>query len=357
MNKVMINKKSAIIIGLQALLIVVLFWMLVFYGKDEYETFRTEQEEEIESLDRVTENEGVSTVVLSPAVQKNSGISTAKVTPMSYQKEIKSFGTVVPIDALIEAKTQLLNLKAALASAQANSQQHRTQYNRLKTLNADDKNVSDLAVQQAQALVTNDNALINSRALEISNLESSINLKWGKSLAALALGNQTKPVFNKLLARKSVLIQASLPFSAADPKPGDFIAITPLNGNSPIKATYISAATQADSNGAGKTFYYSAPAENLRIGMRVAVEMNAKNTQSNGVVIPSSAVVWYAGTPWAYFKEVDNQFIRKPISAEAEVDTGWFNSTFDADSVVVVKGAQLLLSEEFKYLIKNENDD
>ena len=85
--------------------------------------------------------------------------------------------------------------------------------------------------------------------------------------------------------------------------------------------------------------------------------MNAKNTQSNGVVIPSSAVVWYAGTPWAYFKEVDNQFIRKPISAEAEVDTGWFNSTFDADSVVVVKGAQLLLSEEFKYLIKNENDD
>ena len=182
----MINKKSAIIIGLQALLIVVLFWMLVFYGKDEYETFRTEQEEEIESLNRVTENDGVSTVVLSPAVQKNSGISTAKVTPMSYQKEIKSFGTVVPIDALIEAKTQLLNLKAALASAQANSQQHRTQYNRLKTLNADDKNVSDLAVQQAQALVTNDNALINSRALEISNLESSINLKWGKSLAALA---------------------------------------------------------------------------------------------------------------------------------------------------------------------------
>ncbi len=353
----MTNKKSAIIIGLQALLIVILFWMLVFYGKDEYESFRTEQEEEIESLDRVSEKDGVSTVVLSPAVQKNSGISTAKVTPMSYQNEIKSFGTVVAIDALVEAKTQLLNLKAALASAQANSEQHRTQYARLKTLNADDKNVSDLAVQEAKAAVVNDNAIINSKTLEINNLASSINLKWGKSLAALALDNKTNSPFNQLLARKSVLIQASLPFSASDPKPGDVIAITPLNGNKPIKATYISAATQADSNGAGKTFYYSAPADHLRIGMRVAVEMNAKNTVNNGVVIPSSAVVWYAGTPWAYFKEGENQFIRKPISAEAEVDEGWFNATFDADSEVVVKGAQLLLSEEFKYLIKNENDD
>jgi hypothetical protein len=115
----MTHKKSAIVIGLQALLIVILFWMLVFYGKDEYENFRTEQEEEIESLDRVTEEDGISTVVLSPAVQKNSGISTAKVVPMSYQNEVKSFGTVVPIDALLDAKTQLLNLQAALASAKA----------------------------------------------------------------------------------------------------------------------------------------------------------------------------------------------------------------------------------------------
>ena len=51
----MMNKKSAIIIGLQALLIVILFWMLVFYGKDEYEDFQTEQEEEIESLAHISE--------------------------------------------------------------------------------------------------------------------------------------------------------------------------------------------------------------------------------------------------------------------------------------------------------------
>jgi hypothetical protein len=55
------------------------------------------------------------------------------------------------------------------------------------------------------------------------------------------------------------------------------------------------------------------------------------------------------------------QFIRKPISTDTEVDSGnssgWFNQGIDKNSEVVISGAQLLLSEEFKYLIKNENED
>lgn len=354
----MINKKSAIIIGLQALLIVILFWMLVFYGKDEYEDFRTEQEEEIESLDRVAEKEGISIVSLSPAVQKNSGISYAKVKEMAYQDEIKGFGIVMPIDTLIEAKMMLLNLNAELSALKANNQQHQSQYDRLKTLNDDDKNVSDLAVQEALALVNTDKANINSKLLEIENLQANAKLKWGSSLANAALSNQPSSVFKNLLTRKNMLIQVSLPFNVPEPKMGDIVKISPLNGKQLIKAEYISVATQADSNGAGKTFYFVAPAKDLRLGMRVRVEASAdKNTVNNGIIIPSSAVVWYAGTPWAYFKEGDDQFIRKPIMADKEVDAGWFNTGFDAESEVVVRGAQLLLSEEFKYLIKNENDD
>ena len=354
----MINKKTAVIIGLQALLIVILFWMLIFYSKDEYEDYRTEQEEAIESLDRVSESEGISIVSLSPAVQKNSGISTEKVAELSYKDEIKSFGTVIPIDTLMDIKAQILNLKATLASAYTSNKQHKNQYKRLKALNADDKNVSDLAVQQALALVNNGNATIRSKVLQINNLEAGIQLKWGASLAKLALNKKPKMLFKNLLSRKNVLIQISLPFNVADPIAGDKVEITPLNGATPIEATYVSAAATADSNGAGKTFYFSAPSNNLRIGMRVGVEASASdNTASDGIIIPSSAVVWYAGTPWAYFKQGQDQFVRKPVSADTEVDTGWFNTGFDTQSEVVTKGAQLLLSEEFKYLITNENDD
>jgi hypothetical protein len=354
----MMNKKTAIIIGLQAFLIVVLFWMLVFYGKDEYENFRTEQEEEIESLNRVVEEEGISIVSLSPAVQKNSGISTAKVTQMAYKGEIKSFGTVVPIDTLIQARTNLVSINTELAALRETGRQLQAQYDRLKSLNADDKNVSDLSVQQALASLNTNKVNINSQSLAMTNLEANTKLQWGEALAKIALSSSPSPLYNQLLTRQNVLIQVSLPLIATNPSSGDTVKITPLNGIKAINAIYISAATKADTNSSGKTFYFSAPAESLRVGMRVSVEsIGNKKSINNGIVIPSSAVVWYAGTPWSYFKEDNNQFIRKPISADIEVDAGWFNEGLDADSEVVVKGAQLLLSEEFKYLIKNENDD
>jgi hypothetical protein len=153
-------------------------------------------------------------------------------------------------------------------------------------------------------------------------------------------------------------VQVSLPANAYTPKLGYNINITPLNSSeNSIRATYISPASQVDANSYGKTFYFSAPSETLRIGMRVSVNTQAEAKSSVGVVVPNSAVIWYAGKPWVYFKLKNDQFIRKPISTENEVQDGWFNLGINADSEVVVSGAQLLLSEEFKYQIKNENED
>lgn len=353
----MMNKKLTLIIVLQAILIIALFWVLVFYGKDEYEAYQAEQEEEIESPSRVTEKQGINIVSLPPATQQNSGIRTARVTAASYQGEIKSFGNVIGIDSLIEAKASYLTLKTNANLARAASSQNMQQYQRLKTLNEDDKNVSDRAVQEALAAVNADKANITASELQLKNLQNSMRLQWGEALAKLAFNEKLPPHLENLLNRKNVLIQASLPLSNATPKAGSSIAVTPLNeSSSPIKAIYVSPASTSDSNGFGKTFYYSAPADQLRIGMRVNVEAAASDS-TNGIIIPSSAVVWYAGTPWAYFKQGNDQFVRNPISADTEVEAGWFNQGLDANGEVVVNGAQLLLSEEFKYLIKNENED
>ncbi len=352
------NKKLTLIIALQALLIIVLFWVLIFYGKDEYEAYQSSQKE-IESPSRVTEKADINIVSLPLATQQNSGIKTAKVNTAQFQGEIKSFGNVVSIDSLVEAKTSYLNLKTNANLARANSQHNVQQYQRLKTLNDDDKNVSDRAVQEALAAVNADNSNISSNALQLKNLQNSMKLQWGESLAKLAFDDKLPLHLANLLNRKNVLIQVSLPITNATPTNGSSINITPLNeSGAPIKATYVSPASTSDSNGFGKTFYYSAPAEQLRIGMRVNVELgDSKSDAVKGVIIPSNAVVWYAGTPWAYFKQGKDQFVRKPISADTEVETGWFNQNLDANSEVVVSGAQLLLSEEFKYLIKNENED
>jgi hypothetical protein len=361
------NKKLSLIIGVQAILIVALFWVLIFYSKDEYEAYRNSHEEDISSPNRVSAKNGINIVSLPLATQQNSGITTAKMLASTFQGKIKSIGNVIAIDSLIEAKAKYLNTKSEISLAQATIGNNKQQYQRLKTLNADDKNVSDHAVQDALVAVNADNAKITASELQLKNLQASLQLQWGEELAKLATSDQLAPHLANLLDRKNVLILVSLPADAATPKHGSTTNISPTNETStPIKAVYVSPAAQSDVSGYGsygKTFYYSAPAESLRIGMRVYVEADSSGNKGNsGFVIPNQALVWYGGKPWVYFKQGknkqgDDQFARKPISTDNEVEGGWFNQGMDANSEIVVSGAQLLLSEEFKYLIKNENED
>ena len=362
------NKKLSLIIALQALLIIVLFWVLIFYSKDEYEVYQNHHEDEIASPNRVAEIDGMSIVSLSAATQQNSGITTAKVVNSTFEGKLKSTGTVIAIDSLIEAKANYLQAKSEIALANAAISNNLQQYQRLKTLNDDDKNVSDHVVQEALAAVNSDKAKVSAAELQLNNLQSTVKLQWGEALSSLVFNDKPAPHLANLLNRKNVLVQVSFPLEFPTPKIGSTLSLSPLNtADAAIKAVYVSPAVHSDANGYGKTFYYSAPAESLRIGMRVNTDVDAVSSKvNNGVVIPNQALVWYGGKPWAYFKleknkQGEDQFARKPINADIEVgsgaDSGWFNQSIDVQSEVVVSGAQLLLSEEFKSQIKNENGD
>ena len=358
------SKKIISIIIVQALLIIGLFWVLIFYAKDEYETYQSSHDDEIKVVNRVSDSAGINIVSLPLATQQNSGIQTARVLTANSNAAAlksygnKSYGNVVALDSLFEAKAKLISLKSDLNLSRSTSGYNIQQYQRLKLLNADDKNVSDQAVQEALAALNADKAKANAGELQLKNLQNSVKLQWGENLAKLATDANLPPHLAHLLNRQNVLLQLSLPLDAPTPRANSSLTITPLNdANTRISAVYVSPATQSDLTGIGKTFYYSAPADLLRIGTRVNVLLAASLGSAQGVVIPSSAVVWYGGKPWAYFKQGGEQFVRKPVSADTEQDGGWFNQNFRADSEVVVSGAQLLLSEEFKYLIKNENED
>ena len=249
------NKKLSLIIVIQALLIIGLFWVLIFYAKDEFEAYQSSQKEEIESPSHVTENAGVNIVSLSPTTQQNSGITTAKLNRTSFQGEIKSFGNVVSIDSLMEAKAKFLSLKTNIDIARSGSGQNINQYQRLKTLNEDDKNVSDRAVQEALAMVNADKASVTYGELQLKNLHTNTKLQWGEALAKLAFEDKLAPHLASLLDRRNVLIQVSLPLNTTAPKAGSSANVTPLNeSTSSIKAIYISPASTSDSSGFGKTF-------------------------------------------------------------------------------------------------------
>jgi hypothetical protein len=65
-------------------------------------------------------------------------------------------------------------------------------------------------------------------------------------------------------------------------------------------------------------------------------------------------VLRHDGRAWVYVQEEEEKFVRKPVTLDTplEGDKGWFISAegggIKADDLLVVTGAQSLLSEELK---------
>lgn len=362
------NRKVAIIIALQAFLIVVLFWVLVFYGKDEYEAYTNEQADEIETPNRVSTEQGITAVTLSPEAQVQSDIKTTALTASKHQSALSTYGNVLSIDPLIELRSRYLTAKADASVARASLANSQQEYQRVAKLNQDDHNVSDRVVIAAEAAYKADQTKVQAAEVQATNLRDNLRQSWGETLSTLAIQNPASPSLQQLLQYKEVLLQVTLPFDAGTPGTGNTITITPTGSQSqPINAIFVSASPQTDSTIQGKTYFYRAQATSLRAGMRVTVYMKdvtsnvaSKNAQpqTEGVIVPATAVVWYSGKAWVYQKQGSDKFIRQPINADTEANGGWFNvGKLKAGDELVTNGAQLLLSEEFKYQIKNENDD
>ena len=355
------NRKVALIIGLQAFLIIILFWVLVFYGKDEYDSYNQAQEEEVATPNRVNQIKGSTVVTLSKDGQKQSDIQTVSLTSSQHQKTLNTLGNVVSIDTLIELRTRYLNAKANANIARASLANSKQDYQRMQSLNRDDKNVSDHVMLAAQAAFKADQAKVQAAETEANNLNDTMRQTWGETLANEASKEPASASLQSLLQHKEVLLLITLP-ADSNVKAGETISVVPTGAQTKaINAKLVAASPQTDSTIQGRTYYFRAPAENLRAGMRVSVEMkdSASNKASDGVAVPASAVVWYAGKPWVYKKQGEESFIRLPISTDNEINGGWFNRSeqLAAGDNLVVNGAQLLLSEEFKYQIKNENQD
>jgi len=353
------NRKLALIIGLQALIIILMFWVIVFYGKDEYEAYKHGQEEEIESPNRVNIESGITTITVTPASQVQSGIETTQLKPAHYQNVLPSLGYVVSIDPLIELRTRYLTAKAEAEIARASLSNSQQEYQRLSQLNQDNRNISDRAVIAAESAWKADQAKVAAAETLANNIRDNIRQLWGEALAADITRQDAGAMMQDLLLHKEVLLQITLPFESANPKAGDTLNVTPTGTQGKaVQAKFVSTSAQTDNTVQGRTFYYRAVADDLRAGMRVSVGMQSTGKSADGVMVPTSAVVWYSGKAWIYKRLGDDKFMRFPISTENETDGGWFNSgTIKTSDEIVINGAQLLLSEEFKYQIKNENED
>ena len=357
------NRKLAIIIGLQTFLIVMLFWVLIFYSKDEYEAATQDTEDQIEAPNHLSNKQGMVVISISSATQTQSDIKTSVLKASSHQNSVSSYGNVIGIDSLIELRSRYLVAKAEAQASKASLEHTKDEYKRLFELNQDEKNVSDKAVAAALADTKADEAKVFAAEASAKNIADNMRQAWGEVLTQLATENNVSTLLQNIISYKEALIQITLPFDSAEPKSNSSITISPITSSSnfaahSINAQYLSRAPISNTIVQGKTYFYHAKTTDLRAGMQVKIISAQSKRLVGGVIIPNTAVVWYGGKPWVYRKVDNDQFYRVPVNTDIEIENGWFyQGSLKPNDAVVTSGAQLLLSEEFKSQITNENED
>ena len=236
------NRKATMVIAMQAILIILLFWFMVYFAKDEFETASTGgTEESINSTSLVsnnsTQDKGAATLLLSKASQQQSGIKTIALSSTQHQASTASFASVEGVDSLLEMRARYLTamadsnvIRSSLASKQQNAQ-------RMQLLNQDDKNVSDSAVQEAWASLHAEQARLSASQTLAKGIRDSMQQQWGSVLTDWATQANPKRDFLSLVHFQAVLIKVSLPFDVS-PSPSSAMQISQIGGQPIAKASF-----------------------------------------------------------------------------------------------------------------------
>lgn len=344
------------IIAFMALVIAALAFALIFYARDELRWTVEHPEEEIPTASAARDDDGEPVVTVTPASQKASGIVTVALKEATAKSASDVYGSVVNLQPLYELRGRYLAASAearALRSAVAAS---RAEYDRTRRLYDDDRNLSQRALQSAEAQWKGDLGRLQAAEQLSASLLDTMRATWGPTLTKWAI--EAGGPFAKLAAQRSVLVQLAFPYDLQVAANRAAMEIAPVSARAAKRsARYVSPSPQTDAAAPGATYFYIADGEGLRGGMRIAGQLSAGSARE-GVALPEAAVVWHAGKAWAYIKEKDDTFVRRLVRTDHEIGDAWFNAEgYEAGEQVVVSGAQLLLSEELKFQIRNENED
>jgi hypothetical protein len=333
---------AAVVLALAGLLI----WGFVA-GRSEA-TADAESEEPVIPAVQVAQNPlGPPTLTVSADLQKHAGIEVREARPAPYQHRVEAYGSVLELQALTGIANTLASANAQRAIAQAKVAASRAALQRARFLFNDDRNFSRAQLQAAEAAFQTDEASLRAAQMQAENAAAEAYQAWGPVLGRSLAANSS--LADSLLQRRAVLIQITLPIGVSVASPPQTATIESTAGKS-VGAQLVSAAVSTDPRIQGASYFFSAStASGLLPGMNVIALLPA-GAPGQGIAIPESAVVWLQGQAWVYLRTGRNAFTRRQIStAQPQPDGGYVLAaqSLPAHSLLVVAGAQMLLSQEF----------
>jgi hypothetical protein len=298
---------------------------------------------------------GNRVLTVGKKAQQLSGIVTERLKAFSRRALAKAYGQVLDVQSLIDLRNSFVTAQATVKKSVAQLMVSRNEYNRVRSLFNFNKNVSIKDLQSAESAYASDRADSTAAVESLSGLKGEIRREWGDVITKWISSNSQ--FIGELIENKISIILITVPSSQRIITPSSTANVEASNGRF-LKAEIISNSPRTNAAIQGFNYFYRAPADpELSSGTNVVAYLPIGPVKE-GVVIPGSAVVWWNGSAWVYIEKTDDTFQREKVSLTDQVTDGWFVAeTFETDESIVVRGAQILLSQESNAQTGTGGDD
>jgi hypothetical protein len=299
---------------------------------------------------------GEKPVKLDAAAQTQGRIETMAATPVRFKQRQRAFATVLDIAPLIDLATRLAAERSALAGVEARLKASDAAAQRTGSLYRQGQSLSAAQAEAADAALKSEQAERDGARSAVKLIEATARNEWGPVLGqAIVTG---APLFTHLIDHETVLIQITTLDGAVLARPPKSATIR-LPRQAAIEAELISPAARIDPRIQGTSLLYTAPPKPGVLTPGVALTAWVETGLSDEAVrVPEAAVVRWQGESWVYVRISDTSFQRRRISTEMAEPDGYYDVTdLPDDAVLVIKGASLLLSQEFRSSNTGGDDD
>ncbi|MGC8744487.1 MAG: hypothetical protein ACP5T0_11475 [Verrucomicrobiia bacterium] len=295
------------------------------------------EEKPVESRQFVTTNSAGQIVVkLNDEEQKKFGIQTTNLSEIVKENQFYAFGSVLDVSPLVGYLTDLKTAHINLGLAK------RT-FARMKTLYETGKNAPLKDVENAEAEVIKQDETIR-------GILNKIAIQWGEEIAA---NKDIESFLRQFIEHKQCLIRVDLLPGQSLENPPKSVKISLVNEEkNSYEGQYFATPKVVEAGNISRSFIYLVKDSSLPVGMKVKAMFDL-GLKIKGLFLPESATVRASGSLWVYKKSNPDEFLRVHIKPESPVDGGWIiTDSVKPSDLIVVKGAQMLLSEELKSQIR-----
>jgi hypothetical protein len=296
-------------------------------------------------------------IKLDADARKLSGIETLILKPASHSAEFTAYGKAINLQPLLDLRNRYLLALTERSSAQAKFEAEDQNINRQQDLYSHGVG-SKRNLQEQQAHWQSSKAQADASYFQGKAIFDEALLFWGKELTNWAMSSNSKKL-GEFLSGRQRLLQITLPANRHLPDTVKTVYIDASgNRGKAHKAELISVATRTETVAQGESYYFQTGDTNIITGMNVTAWVPESNEQITGVVIPKSALIWYMDQAIVYLKTAEDTFSRRTLDHYSVSADGYFiPGAIKPGEQIVIKGAQILLSEELRGQIPKEDSD